>query len=1289
MQATITLRPALLLAVLAPNALTAQMVSVNRSRDVPLKTPSASFELRDRALNLQLDGHMDLAAQLWQQMLMVNANSAEALQGLAESGVHTGDLPMAMSYVSRLRAVNAAEAERAASWMLQPRLWAALRQADQLRTQSRYEEATQIYRQVFGTEPPEGSWTLPFYESEAATPRGHRHAMTQLRRLHAREPHISAYAMTLGRLLTYDPESRAEGMRLLAQYPDSPGATEALQRAREWELRDAKDPVRIAGRERRFGYRALRAKDAEAAKEHFQHAEKLVANEGRTAAGLAYVAMQQQDFAEAIRFFEKARTEQVHGTAEKAGLRAARFYLAMREAGHAAERAEFGAAVQQYRAALMLRSDDPDALRGLAGVYLASSRPGEAEPVLARMTALSPGEVSGWRGLVQANLVLRGSRSAIEVESQAPGQVKLTLERDPVLAEAIATTLTEEGRHEEACERLRKAQMLAFSPAQKDMQRRLRMRYAEALTRTAKYGEAETLLRAMLAAGGESTEAWRGLLDVQHRSGHDEDALLTLDSLPEPVRAEVMAQHGTAQEAAAVYQAGGRLDAAQSLLEALVEESKEGSEGETGSAALQLAGVYQQEGRYALAAATYRRLTRLKVASVAAWTGLFSVLHAAGEDKAAIAEMETLPPETKAELEETTAFLIVEASALDGTNRSSDAYAKFERLEAVLARSHSVVPSEVLLQQVWLQYKLGLDQTIGSRLAALRQRQDLLPEQQLSSNLLLALCAVRTAEVRGNMGDLVAAQRALDAAARALPAGGAAARVLGGAYMRAGAPEVALRSFISEAPVSAPEYRVAIGAALASSRFDLAKKWLASASVRYPGDGTLSMLAANMDERQGEDGRAVERLRAALDPQRGLSDADRTRAAEELTSLEGRYSTWSGTEAQVRRRTGRPGLDQLLDVETPVAWSVTYAEKVRLGITSAEVLLNSGSRLRGSTQGDLGGADAEATLGGELGTGVAAQLPAWVVGQSGRLHIATRNVTLSVGYTPYGFPVSHVAGQFEYTRRDGHVNLFARQEPVRDTRLSYAGLYDRGSGSASSPGKAWGGVVATGAGARVNRGSQQRGWYGEAAVSRLSGQHVKSNVEVHGIGGAYWRVSRPHVPGRLTAGANLSIMHYAHNERALTYGNGGYFSPQSYMLASLPLRWEGDRSRRWSYAVTAAIGAQHIRESRAALFPLDPGLRRLAERRCAPDPTGGSICHAADLAASTSSGANFDVAGQFAYRVNPHWMLSGAFSTSNSSGYTQVQSGVGLRYFFRRQATAKVEAGDPLQSNTVLPLRLP
>jgi hypothetical protein len=64
------------------------------------------------------------------------------------------------------------------------------------------------------------------------------------------------------------------------------------------------------------------------------------------------------------------------------------------------------------------------------------------------------------------------------------------------------------------------------------------------------------------------------------------------------------------------------------------------------------------------------------------------------------------------------------------------------------------------------------------------------------------------------------------------------------------------------------------------------------------------------------------------------------------------------------------------------------------------------------------------------------------------------------------------------------------------------------------------------------------------------------------------------------------------------------------------------------------------------------------------------------LPAKTSVGPNYDLRGQAAYQISPHWVAGGFFGANNTRNYSSVSTGFYVRYLFRAQpATANGPTG--------------
>src|SRR5579863_7295788 len=168
------------------------MLSLLVTASAPSQTAGGVDILLAKARSLEARGRIDLAAQNWRKVLLVDPNQAEALAGLARNAKENGRQEEERSWLDRLRKVNPHDPQIAAVEKLRvftPAEQSRLDEAGRLAMQHKPDEAMQVYREVLGDQPPPlGKWAQPYYETEAASTAGKEKAIAQLRQLCAQNP---------------------------------------------------------------------------------------------------------------------------------------------------------------------------------------------------------------------------------------------------------------------------------------------------------------------------------------------------------------------------------------------------------------------------------------------------------------------------------------------------------------------------------------------------------------------------------------------------------------------------------------------------------------------------------------------------------------------------------------------------------------------------------------------------------------------------------------------------------------------------------------------------------------------------------------------------------------------------------------------------------------------------------------------------------------------------------------------------------------------------------------------
>ena len=288
--------------------------------------------------------------------------------------------------------------------------------------------------------------------------------------------------------------------------------------------------------------------------------------------------------------------------------------------------------------------------------------------------------------------------------------------------------------------------------------------------------------------------------------------------------------------------------------------------------------------------------------------------------------------------------------------------------------------------------------------------------------------------------------------------------------------------------------------------------------------------------------------------------------------------------------------------------------------------------------------------------------------------MTTKNLGLAAGYTPYGFLVSNITGRLQWRPGGGHFTLFGERDSVRDTQLSYAGLHDPGTASAVYAGNIWGGVVTSGGGARLDIGSEKSGLYVSGGGATLTGFHVLDNIKAEGTMGAYFRVKVWPEYGSLNIGGLFYAMHYQYNERGMTYGQGGYFSPNVYFLAGVPVTFNGHYKTDFHYVINGSVGLQTFQESSALYYPL-PSDRGTQTGLCSAVGTAGCT-----YAANSNTGLNYAVNTEESYLASPITGMWGASSprTTLLNNYNMVSGGFFVRYLFKPQYSSGEHSCGPV-----------
>jgi hypothetical protein len=160
---------------------------------------------------------------------------------------------------------------------------------------------------------------------------------------------------------------------------------------------------------------------------------------------------------------------------------------------------------------------------------------------------------------------------------------------------------------------------------------------------------------------------------------------------------------------------------------------------------------------------------------------------------------------------------------------------------------------------------------------------------------------------------------------------------------------------------------------------------------------------------------------------------------------------------------------------------------------------------------------------------------------------------------------------------------------------------------------------------------------------------------------------------------NTTLMGYNKNLSYFTYGQGGYFSPQQYVILNLPIEWTG-RNGAFTYDVKGSIGVQHYREDASNYFPLNDGSNRQSTAANNADSIGTSVQSGAQYPGQSKTGVSYSLSAVGEYQLAPQLAFGATASLGNAYEYREWLAAVYVRYSFSKQTGLQPFPPTPLVS---------
>jgi tetratricopeptide (TPR) repeat protein len=1034
-------------------------------------------------------------------------------------------------------------------------------------------------------------------------------------------------------------------------------------------------------------------------------------NNADALAGLGFIRLNQGKFDEAQTFLEKAHALAPTRADVDQGYRNAKFWGMMKQGAAAIDQNRNDAAVAAYRQAL---AENPTAKDALLGLAHASERKGdypEAIRCYGQLTSANPADVQSWLGLMKSQMGAKTPEAVIGTAQRIPPTARQQLEARPDYWSEIALAYYNTRQSSAGDQALQKALDTSSSSTDNADALNARLEIAGTLMNTGQTLRAIDIYKQAAQSHPDNSAAWEGLVGGYARMHDLSRAKMAVRTMPQASYEAATKNADFLNTIAAIYSAQGQCGEAEDFLNRSMAIDKAAGRQPAESTQLQLADIWMREANYERAGQQYRQVVASDANSTEAWRGYITALHDVRDDKTAVAEARQIPSPVLTQLQKEPTFLTLLASAQSATGQKEQVIQLLQQARSVYRSEGKPSPVDLDEQLAWAMVDSSQHEPdLRDLLATSRARSDLTRKQRATMDEIWSDWSIRRASQALHSKKSAQAVAILTDTQRELPNDRRIPAALASVYLQQHEWQKALNVYQSwkMADADASDYRAAAGAALSAHNSMLADHFLRQGLLMFPKDAELLRMTGKQAVVHGNYKEGERYLKLALAASRQQESNPRPSNPQPPEDALEREATWapnsdgasavhplsssSGTPAcEVTRgttpsdlrirpisqtstsspsdgvaieevhniqdeidvvqnrntpfvaatdvasgRTGDAGFGRLIVEDGSMSDFYTASNKVRFGIGGHGVYLFSGTP-NGSSGYRFGSLAQGATFGEQS-----------ALGYAGEAQLSMDTFGLMFGTTPQGFPVHNLTGGLRFRPLNGPFTFTAQRDSVKDSILSYAGARDPGTGMV------WGGVVS-------NTGTVQLKWnpsangqgsrigaYISGGGGYLQGKNVPDNWEAFGNAGVYGRI----VKG-LTLGINASGMHYDKNLRFFSLGQGGYFSPQLYGVASIPLSYFA-RHRRFEYRIRVSGGVQYISEDASPFYPTS---------------AGAALPNQGFYTSQVNTGPNYDVDLRLGYRVSPRAYFETFVTANNARNYTYQAAGFSLKFLIRRLPT--------------------
>ncbi|WP_086981118.1 cellulose biosynthesis protein BcsC [Vibrio aphrogenes] len=380
-----------------------------------------------------------------------------------------------------------------------------------------------------------------------------------------------------------------------------------------------------------------------------------------------------------------------------------------------------------------------------------------------------------------------------------------------------------------------------------------------------------------------------------------------------------------------------------------------------------------------------------------------------------------------------------------------------------------------------------------------------------------------------------------------------------------------------------------------------------------------------------------------------------------LDDLNDDTATWIQGGLSVRGRDGEDGLSNLTEAKAPLQWTTTAFDDWRLDINLVPISLNAGSTSGDASrrfgtgaliQGQVAQANGVSTLSGDTLPDVDSQGSQSVAGVELGFALTGYQFKFDLGTTPLGAEMNTLVGGIQWSPQiTNHSKVIVKGErrAVTDSLLSYVGAHDEYSG------KEWGQVTKNGASVQYSYDDGRAGFYAGGGIWSFLGTNVTSNNSVDFGAGVYFRPLSMD-DREFKTGLSVNYMNFDKNLSYYSYGQGGYFSPQNYISIAFPQEYKQEFTNL-DLVLGVSVGYQSYNEDSSAYFSNNSDLQAQLESYVA-----AGQAEEAYYSANSRDGLSYNWRAGLDYKINKKTRIEGRVSYDTFGDYNEYIAFLSFRH---------------------------